>query len=46
MFPFLIPETIDIDTKFDLALAKFLIRNKKLCIRSSKKIKKTSEICS
>jgi len=27
-FPFLIPETIDIDTKFDLALAKFLIRNK------------------
>ena len=27
-FPFLIPETIDIDTKFDLALAKFLTRNK------------------
>ncbi len=27
-FPFLVPETIDIDTKFDLALAKFLTRNK------------------
>ena len=27
-FPFLVPETVDIDTKFDLILAKFLIRNK------------------
>jgi len=27
-FPFLVPETVDIDSKFDLILAKFLIRNK------------------
>lgn len=27
-FPFLVPETVDIDTKFDLTLAKFLISNK------------------
>ena len=27
-FPFLVPETVDIDTKFDLTLVKFLIRNK------------------
>ena len=26
-FPFLVPETVDIDTKLDLTIAKFLTRN-------------------